>query len=111
VNRRAFAESVALAALAPLLGVAPAELGTGLGADALAGPVRAVSDEPGALARALAEAIRVQYGSRLKEGDLATITGQIQASLDRAEQIRKVELANGDEPDFVFSAVPSPPAT
>jgi hypothetical protein len=111
VNRREFAESVALAALAPLLGVAPAELGPVLGTGAVTGPARAVSDEPGALARALAEAIRVQYGSRLEEGDLATITRQIQASLDRAEQIRKVELANGDEPDFVFSAVPSPPDT
>jgi hypothetical protein len=71
----------------------------------------AASDEPGALARALAEAIRAQYGARLEAGDLDTITRQIQASLERAEQIRKVELANGDEPDFVFSAAPAPPAT
>jgi hypothetical protein len=103
---------VALAALAPLLGVTPAGLrlepaGGGMpGAAAIA-----ASDEPGALARALAEAIRAQYGARLEAGDLDTITRQIQASLERAEQIRKVELANGDEPDFVFSAAPAPPAT
>jgi hypothetical protein len=113
VNRREFAESAALAALAPLLGVAPARLGieSALGGTLLADAVPAQSDEPGALARALAEAIRVQYGSRLQTGDLETITNQIQASLERAEQIRKVDLANGDEPDFVFSAAPAPPAT
>jgi hypothetical protein len=113
VNRREFAESVALAALAPLLGVAPAGLRFDpvVGGSLLAGAGTAASDEPGALARALAEAIRVQYGSRLQAGDLETIAGQIQASLERAEQIRKVELANGDEPDFVFSAAPAPPAT
>ena len=113
MNRREFAESVALAALAPLLGVPVAglRLETALGGSMLADAAPAGSDEPGALARALAEAIRVQYGSRLQAGDLDTITRQIQASLERAEQIRKVELANGDEPDFVFSAAPAPPAT
>jgi hypothetical protein len=112
VNRRDFAESVALAALAPLLGISPAglRLEPALGETLLAGAASAGNDEPGALARALAEVIRVQYGSRLQSGDLETITRQIQSSLERAEQIRKIELANGDEPDFVFSAAP-PPAT
>jgi hypothetical protein len=113
VNRREFAESVALAALAPLLGgAAPAlRLEGVLGAGSLAGAAPVAGDEPGALARALAEAIRVQYGPRLGDGDLETITRQIQASLERAEQIRKIDLANGDGPDFVFSAAPTPPAT
>ena len=56
-------------------------------------------------------AIRVQYGARLQAGDLDAITKQIQASLERAEQVRKVDLANGDEPDFVFSAAPVRPTT
>jgi len=112
VNRRAFAESVALAALAPLLGVSPAALRLeGPGGSLLPGAASAARDDPGALARALAEAIRVQYGSRLRTGELETITRQIQASLERADQIRKIELANGDEPDFVFSVAPTPPAT
>jgi hypothetical protein len=113
VNRRAFAESVALAALAPLLGagvpglpLAPL-LATGPVTDALL----AASEEPSALARALAEAIRVQYGGRLQAGDLDTITKQIQSTLERAEQVRKLDLANGDEPDFVFSAAPTRPTT
>jgi hypothetical protein len=108
VRRRDFAESVALAALAPLLGLDPA----GLRLEPLAGrpPLPDAAADPGALAKALAEAIRVQYGGRLETGDLATITKQIQASLERAEQVRKVDLANGDEPDFIYSAVPPRPA-
>ena len=109
MRRRDFAESVALAALAPLLGLDPA----GLRLEPLAGraPLPApTAEEAGALAKALAEAIRVQYGGRLEAGDLATITKQIQASLERGEQVRKVDLANGDEPDFIYSAVPPRPA-
>jgi hypothetical protein len=67
-------------------------------------------DELDALARALAEAVRTRYGSRLGEADLDTVTRQIRNALERAQQMRKVELANGDEPDFVFSA-PGEPAT
>ena len=113
MNRRAFAESVALAALAPLLGAGgPAlRLGPLLATDPATDALLAAGEEPGALARALAEAIRVQYGARLQAGDLDTITRQIQASLERAEQVRKVDLANGDEPDFVFSAAPASPTT
>lgn len=103
-TRRAFTESLALAALAPALGFR---------AGALVVPdtpylVAGVGDSapPGALAHALTRAIRAQYGARLSRADLVTITQQIQSGLDRAAQIRKVELANGDEPDFVFSALP-----
>jgi hypothetical protein len=61
---------------------------------------------PGALAKALTGVIRSQYGSRLAPKDLTTIAGQIQTGLERIDQLRKVKLANGDEPDFVFSALP-----
>lgn len=100
LSRREFAEALALAALAPVLGGAPAYL-------RLPPPVAAgaAAPEPGALARALAGAVRAQYGDRLSEADLATVTRQIEAGLERAEKIRKLPLANGDEPDFVHSAV------
>lgn len=113
MRRREFAESVALAALAPLLGAGASGLSLGplLGTAAAADALLAAADEPSALARALAEAIRVQYGGRLQAGDLDTITRQIQASLERAAEIRKLELANGDEPDFVFTAAPPRPTT
>lgn len=101
MNRREFAEALALAALVPVLGsgVPPIRL-----------PTIATAETEGAsaLAEALAAAIRAQYGDRLSEADLAVITGQIEASLSRAARVRKVALANGDEPDFVFSAIRSP---
>ena len=111
MRRRDFAESVARAALIPVLGPQAAgfrlEPWIGIAApDSPALFASAPTGEPGALARALAEAIRAQYGARLEPRDLATITQQIQTSLERAEQVRKVDLANSDEPELVFSAVP-----
>jgi hypothetical protein len=102
MSRREFAEAIALVGLAPLLGegIGPADL---------------VALEPGpsledssSLAKALAGAIRAQYPDRLSESDLGMITRQIQAYLERAEKLRKVPLANGDEPDFLFSPVRVP---
>lgn len=108
LSRRSFAESLAVAALAPLIGVRPETI-------RLVGWSPATSpealDDPGVLAKALAEVIRRQYGSRLSAEDLGTVTRLIQTGLDRVDQLRKVELANSDEPDFVFSAIRnSPPA-
>jgi hypothetical protein len=51
--------------------------------------------------------IRAQYGDRLSEADLAVVTRQIEDGLERADKIRKATVANGDEPDFVFSAIRS----
>ena len=108
LSRRSFAESLAVAALAPLIGVRPEAIRFAAWTPA-ASPE--VPDDPGALAKALAEVIRRQYGSRLSAKDLTTVTRQIQTGLDRVDQLRKVELANGDEPDCVFSAIrDSPPA-
>jgi hypothetical protein len=102
LSRRSFAESLATAALAPLIGVQPDSI-------RLTGRVgsgtRQVADDPGALANALAEVIRSQYGSRLSAADLVTITRQIQSGLEQVDELRKVALANGDEPDFVFAAI------
>ena len=104
-TRRTFTESLALAALAPALGLRP---------DAMVAPYTsslaevAESAAPGALARALARVIRTQYGARLRPADLTAVTSQIQSSLDRAAHVRKVDLANGDGPDFIYSALPRP---
>lgn len=102
LSRRSFAESLAVAALAPLIGLPPEAI-------RFSGWSRSSTpealDDPGAIAQGLAEVIRRQYGSRLSAEDLATVTRQIQTGLDRVKQLRRVELANGDEPDFVFSAV------
>jgi len=97
ITRRDFAEAIALAGLAPLLGV-----GAGRLRPAPIAPA-AIEDLP-SLAKALAGVVRAQYGGRLTEADLATIGRQIESSLERAAKIRKVALSNGDEPDFIFSA-------
>jgi hypothetical protein len=107
MNRREFAEAIALAALVPVLGTGagairwPGRLAAGTPAVGLA------ATEPSALAKALTGVIRAQYGDRLSEPDLGVVTRQIENSLERAEKVRKSALANGDEPDFVFSAIRS----
>jgi hypothetical protein len=106
ITRRAFAESLAMAALAPALGVSPGSiplLDWSPPADSAHAPA-------GALAKALASAIRAQYSSRLSAKALTTITDQIQSGLERVERLKKVPLDNGDEPDFVFSAPQRGPA-
>jgi hypothetical protein len=94
------AESLALAALVPLLPSTPSALPSHWDRT-LPDPETA---PPGALARALTGVIRQQYGTRLSAKDLATIATQIQSGLERVDQLRKVPLSNGDEPDFVFTA-------
>jgi hypothetical protein len=106
LSRRSFAESLAAAALAPLIGVKPESIRL---SPQVGPPPQQVAQDPSALAKALAEVIRSQYGSRLAASDLATITKQIQTGLERVDQLRKVELTNGDEPDFVFAAYRRPP--
>jgi hypothetical protein len=65
----------------------------------------AAAGDAAALAKALAGAIRAQYADRLTDAELAVITRQIEASLDRAAKVRAIPLANSHEPDFRFSAV------
>ena len=103
LTRRAFAESLAVAALAPVLGVPPGSIPV---LD-WSSPADSVHAPAGALAKALVGAIRAQYGSRLSTKALTTITDQIQSGLERVERLKKVPLSNGDEPDFVFSAASS----
>ena len=100
MNRRSFAESLALAALAPALGV-PAEalrLDFGrLGAASFPAADAAAALEDGSaatLALALVEIIRLEYGSRLTAGELARVAEQIQAGLDRADLIRQADRSH-----------------
>ena len=92
--------------LAPLIGARPESIRLARWEAAL--PPGAV-EAPGALAKALTEVIRAQYGSRLSPKDLSTIAQQIQNGLERVDQLKKVDLANGDEPDFIFTPSRPPP--
>lgn len=100
LSRRVFAESLALGALAPLLNASPGGIRL---ADWTSASSSETTKPAGALAQALTQAIRAQYGSRLSAKDLRTIAQQIQVGLERVDQLRKVKLSNGDEPDFVFT--------
>jgi hypothetical protein len=101
VNRRSFAESLALAALAPALGVPAEALRLDFGRlDAVRLPAAsrelAALEEGSAasLVLALVEIIRLEYGSRLTAGELAGVAEQIQAGLDRADLIRQADRSH-----------------
>jgi len=98
VNRRSFAESLALAALAPALGVPADALRLDFGRLDAARLPAASSDsaalEDGSAASlvlALVEIIRLEYGSRLTAAELAGVAEQIRAGLDRADLIRQAD--------------------
>ncbi len=104
ITRRAFAERLALAAAAPLvlgdLSPWPPLRVAERGNDGAAQVPQAV--EPSALAKALAEGIRLRYGDRLTADDLRTITRAIDGRLRGAERLYQTALSNADEPDFVY---------
>jgi len=106
ISRREFAERLALAAAAPFVTEELGIRGSGL-ETARPSPEPRVpspqSPEPSALAKALAEGIRLRYGDRLSADDLKAITQGIEARLQGVERLYRVALTNGDEPDFVFS--------
>ena len=100
MNRRSFAEALALAALAPALGV-PAEAwrldfarldAARLPADSAGAALEERS--AASLVLALVEIIRLEYGSRLTASELAGVAEQIQAGLDRADLIRQADRSH-----------------
>ncbi len=91
ISRRAFAERLALAAAVPWL------LGD-------LSPTQAPqTQEPSALAKALAEGVRLRYPDRFTPEDLATITRSIDGRLRAVERLYQTTLTNADEPDFVYA--------
>ncbi len=59
--------------------------------------------EPSALAKALAETVRLRYPDRFSADDLASITRSIDTRLRQIERLYQTQLSNADEPDFVYS--------
>ena len=94
ISRRGFAEQLALIAAAPwfLEDLTPAPRQR---------PQQAA--EPSALAKALAEGIRLRYPDRFSPEDLATITRGIDGRLRAIDRLYQTALTNADEPDFVYS--------
>jgi len=93
ISRRAFAERLALMAAAPWFveDVRPTQL------------QQQQTQEPSALARALAESVRLRYPDRFSAEDLTAITRSIDGRLRAIERLYQTTLTNADEPDFVYS--------
>ncbi|MGH7673165.1 MAG: hypothetical protein ACREMC_09700 [Gemmatimonadales bacterium] len=91
ISRRAFAERLALAAAAPLVLADLEASGQG------------VREEPSALAKALAEGVRLRYPDRFSADDLAAITRSIDSRLRGVERLYQTALTNADEPDFLYA--------
>jgi len=91
ISRRGFAEQLALIAAAPwfLEGLKPVQ--------------QQQTQEPSALAKALAEGIRLRYPDRFSAEDLTAITRSIDNRLRQIERLYQTPLTNADEPDFVYS--------
>ena len=94
MSRRAFAEQLALAAAAPWL-VADLK-------PVVQSPIPQ-QQEPSALAKALAEGVRLRYPDRFTPEELATITRSIDGRLRAVERLYQTTLTNADEPDFVYA--------
>lgn len=94
ISRRAFAEQLALVAAAPLI------LGDLRPQESQQTPQ---AQEPSALAKALAEGVRLRYPDRFTADELATITRSIDSRLRAVERLYQTALTNADEPDFVYA--------
>jgi len=92
ISRREFAERLALVAAAPWFLE-----------DFKPPPQQQQTQEPSALAKALAETVRLRYPDRFTAEDLITITRSIDTRLRQIERLYETTLTNADEPDFVYS--------
>lgn len=92
ISRREFAERLALVAAAPWFVD-----------DVKPPPPPQQAQEPSALAKALAEGVRLRYPDRFSAEDLTAITRNIDNRLRQIERLYQTPLTNGDEPDFVYS--------
>ena len=91
-DRRAFLEGLAVA---PLVPAAPTP------------PQAATTAGQEAVAEALAEAVKRQFGAHLDAEELQAVRKKLLLNLERAERLRKAAgLANADEPVSRFEAVP-----
>lgn len=106
LSRREFHRAAATAAtLSVVAGWIPAAQEQPGGAESPATrPASGALEAPSREAVALAEIVRARYGSRLDAQALHEITRSIDGGLKGAATLRKVPLANGEEPAFVFRA-------
>ncbi len=100
-DRRAFLEGLAVAPLVPAALTPQA-----VPAPAPASAVATTGHE--AVAEALAEAVKRQFGPHLDADELEAVRKKLLRNLERAERLRKAAgLGNADGPVNRFEAVPS----
>ena len=104
--RRSFLKSLAAA---PLLPAALTQVGPNPPPPPT--PVPSAADAPSPAAEALAEAARHRYGAHFEAGDMNEIRKAIHGNLQAADRLRKLKLANSDEPVTTFAAQPRGAAT
>lgn len=112
LSRRAFARAavaaVAVPVLAPLAACAgtPPQTAPAPAASPAAQPDSAAAaprpQEPTPLARALADAVRAQYGGRMTDAEMAKVQRGISGILQTAERLRQFPLPISTEPSFVY---------
>ncbi|HSD28571.1 MAG TPA: hypothetical protein VLL75_14810 [Vicinamibacteria bacterium] len=96
VARRGFLMSVAALPLAP----------AAVGPQGAPGPAAAREGKE-AVAEALAEAVKRQFGAHLDAAELETVKKELAQGLERGERLRKgARLGNADGPVSLFEARP-----
>jgi hypothetical protein len=95
-TRREFAKSLALVAAAPLIGAPEANGGE---------DEKSSKDKlPDGVSEALTQIVRSRYGKYLTEEQVKEVKKSLEGRQRTAETMKKVKLANGDEPAFIFFA-------
>jgi curli biogenesis system outer membrane secretion channel CsgG len=112
LTRRDFAKAAVAAAVAPALAAcataapetapAPVAASAATATAAAAAPASGGPQEPTPLAHALADAIRVQYGDRMTEAEMAKVQRSISGMLATAERVRRFPLPIATEPTFAY---------
>ena len=66
----------------------------------------AAGDEPEITeeAKALADLAKQRYGKYLEDDEIAGLTEDLNYGVRAGERLRKAELTNADEPDFIYRA-------
>ncbi|HEY2824296.1 MAG TPA: hypothetical protein VGI83_02010 [Gemmatimonadales bacterium] len=104
LSRREFTKSVAAAAALPLVPAASAESEATPDASPPAPQQQQQQPVPSSEGWALAEYIRVKYGTRLSMTDFNAVVQRIDGGLRQAARLNDPKLANGDEPFFIYRA-------
>lgn len=60
---------------------------------------------PSPLGKALTEVVRASYAQHLDDAELARVDKDFQEYAAMLDRLRKVKLANADEPDFTFASL------